>query len=57
MTKEIPKELPMAAPWGSLFLTAVGAPYDFRWRRLSPEPFEVVMVLLGLSPSDYRRHR
>jgi AraC family transcriptional regulator len=37
---------------GSLFLTAAGAPYDFRWRRLSPEPFEVVMVLLGLSLFD-----
>ena len=24
---------------GSLFLTAAGAPYDFRWRTLTPEPF------------------
>ena len=33
---------------GSLFLTAAGAPYDFRWRTLTPEPFEVVLVFLGL---------
>ncbi|HET7238839.1 MAG TPA: helix-turn-helix domain-containing protein, partial [Terrimicrobiaceae bacterium] len=33
---------------GSLFLTAAGAPYDFRWRTLSREPFEVVLVLLSL---------
>lgn len=33
---------------GSLFVTAAGAPYDFRWRTLSPEPFEVTLVLLGL---------
>lgn len=33
---------------GSLFLTAAGAPYDFRWRTLTPEPFEVVLVLLSL---------
>ncbi|WP_322616848.1 hypothetical protein [Pseudomonas sp. BIC9C] len=35
-----------------LFLSAAGAPYDFRWRRLSPEPFELVIVLLGLSLFD-----
>lgn len=34
---------------GSLFVTAAGAPYEFRWKRLSAEPFEVVMVLLGLA--------
>jgi hypothetical protein len=33
---------------GSLFLTAAGAPYDFRWRTLTPEPFEVVLVLLSV---------
>ncbi|MBI2512282.1 MAG: helix-turn-helix transcriptional regulator [Opitutae bacterium] len=33
---------------GSLYLTAAGAPYEFRWRTLTPEPFEVVLVLLGL---------
>jgi len=32
----------------SLFLTAAGAPYDFRWRTLTPKPFEVVLVLLSL---------
>ena len=43
------------APWitsrlkkGSLFLTAAGAPYDFRWRTLTSEPFEVVLVVLSL---------
>jgi AraC family transcriptional regulator len=34
---------------GSLFLTAGGAPYDFRFRTLTPEPFEVVLVLLSLT--------
>ncbi len=33
---------------GTLFLTAAGAPYDFRWKTLTPEPFEVVLVLLSL---------
>jgi len=37
---------------GSLFLTAGGAPYDFRFRTLTPEPFEVVLVLLGLTLFD-----
>ena len=32
----------------SLFLTAAGAPYEFRWRSLTPEPFEAVLVLLSL---------
>jgi AraC family transcriptional regulator len=32
----------------SLFLTAAGAPYDFRWRTLTAEPFEAVLVVLGL---------
>lgn len=34
---------------GSLFVTAAGAPYEFRWKRLSEEPVEVVMVLLDLA--------
>jgi AraC family transcriptional regulator len=44
-----------AGPWltshvkqDSLFLTAAGAPYDFRWRTLTAEPFEAVLVVLAL---------
>lgn len=33
---------------GSFFLTSAGAPYDFRYRTLTPEPFEIVLVLLSL---------
>ncbi len=33
---------------GSMFLTAAGAPYDFRYRTLTPEPYEVVLVVLSL---------
>jgi AraC family transcriptional regulator len=33
---------------GSMFLTAAGAPYDFRYRTLTPEPYEVVLILLSL---------
>ena len=33
---------------GSMFLTAAGAPYDFRYRTLTSEPYEVVLVLLSL---------
>jgi AraC family transcriptional regulator len=33
---------------GSMFLTAAGAPYDFRYQTLTPEPYEVVLVLLSL---------
>jgi AraC family transcriptional regulator len=33
---------------GSLFLTMAGAPYAFRWKRLSAEPLEVVLLLLGM---------
>jgi AraC family transcriptional regulator len=33
---------------GSLFLTAAGAPYDFKWKTLTAEPFEVTLVLLSL---------
>lgn len=33
---------------GSLFLTMAGAPYAFRWKRLSPEPLQVVLLLLGM---------
>lgn len=31
---------------GSLFLTEAGAPYEFSWRRLSKEPFHVMMLVL-----------
>ena len=41
---------------GSLFITAGGAPYEFRWQRLSDEPFEVVMVLLDLALFDDALH-
>jgi AraC family transcriptional regulator len=33
---------------GSLFLTAAGAPYDFRYKTLTSEPYEVVLVLLSV---------
>jgi AraC family transcriptional regulator len=33
---------------GSTFLTAAGAPYDFRYRTITAEPYEVVLVLLSL---------
>ncbi|MEY4100514.1 MAG: hypothetical protein RL300_1685 [Pseudomonadota bacterium] len=33
---------------GSLFLTATAVPYEFCWRRLSREPFQVMMVILSL---------
>jgi AraC family transcriptional regulator len=33
---------------GSMFLTAAGSPYDFRYRTLTPEPYEVVLVLLSV---------
>jgi AraC family transcriptional regulator len=33
---------------GSMFLTAAGAPYDFRYRTFTSEPYEVVLVLLSL---------
>lgn len=34
---------------GSFYLTGAGAPYEFAWKRLSPEPFEVMMVVLSLN--------
>lgn len=37
---------------GSLFLTMAGAPYSFRWRRLSAEPLEVVLLLLNMPIFD-----
>ena len=37
---------------GSMFLTAAGAPYDFRYRTLTAEPYEVVLVLLSLPLFD-----
>lgn len=33
---------------GSIYVTAAGAPYEFRWKTLSPEPFSTGLVLLGL---------
>jgi AraC family transcriptional regulator len=33
---------------GSFFLTVAGASYDCRWRKLTPEPFEFMMVTLAL---------
>ena len=33
---------------GSLFVTAAGAPYEFRWKRLSEKPLKVAMALLDL---------
>jgi len=33
---------------GSMFLTAAGAPYDFRYRTLTAEPYVVVLVLLSV---------
>lgn len=45
----------IGGPWvrslvkkGSFFLTTGGAPYDCRWKTLTPEPFELMHVLLGL---------
>jgi AraC family transcriptional regulator len=37
---------------GSLFLTMAGAPYAFKWKRLSSEPLEVVLLLLGMPIFD-----
>jgi AraC family transcriptional regulator len=33
---------------GSFFLTAGGAPYDCRWKTLTPEPFETMAVFIEL---------
>ncbi|MBV9959535.1 MAG: helix-turn-helix domain-containing protein, partial [Acidobacteria bacterium] len=33
---------------GSFFLTTGGAPYDVRWRAVSPEPFEAMLVFIEL---------
>lgn len=33
---------------GSFFLTTGGAPYDVRWRAVSPEPFETMLVFIEL---------
>jgi AraC family transcriptional regulator len=32
----------------TLFVTAGGAPYDMRWRSLGAEPFEAVLVIIGM---------
>lgn len=37
---------------GSLFVTMAGAPYTFRWTRLSAEPLEIVLVLLSMPIFD-----
>ena len=33
---------------GSFFLTTGGAPYDVRWKAVSPEPFETMLVFVEL---------
>jgi AraC family transcriptional regulator len=33
---------------GSFFLTTGGAPYDVRWRAVTPEPFETMLVFIEL---------
>src|SRR5215213_4013140 len=33
---------------GSFFLTTGGAPYDVRWRAVSPEPYETLLVFIEL---------
>ena len=50
------QERDLDGPWrtshiqpGSLFITAAGAPYEFSWKRLSPEPLGVVMLLLDMA--------
>jgi AraC family transcriptional regulator len=32
----------------SFFLTTSGSPYDCRWKALTPEPFEFMLVPVGL---------
>lgn len=34
---------------GTLFVTAAGAPYDMRWRSVSAEPFEAVLVIVSMA--------
>jgi AraC family transcriptional regulator len=34
---------------GSIYVTAAGAPYEFRWKTLSSEPFSTGLVVLSLS--------
>lgn len=33
---------------GSFFLTSGGAPYDCRWKKVTPEPFETMLVFIEL---------
>lgn len=33
---------------GSFFLTSGGAPYDCRWKNVTPEPFETMLVFIEL---------
>src|ERR671929_1548038 len=49
------QEREQGQPWitnrirkGSFFLTTGGAPYDVRWRAVSPEPFEAMLVFIEL---------
>jgi AraC family transcriptional regulator len=37
---------------GSLFLTMSGAPYEFSWKRLSPEPVVIILLLLSVPIFD-----
>jgi AraC family transcriptional regulator len=37
---------------GSLYVTAGGAPYEFGWKRLSDEPFQVLMLVLNQTIFD-----
>ena len=34
---------------GTLFVTAAGAPYDMRWRSVSSEPFQAVLVIVSMA--------
>jgi AraC family transcriptional regulator len=49
------QERETGGPWimsrvrkGSFFLTTSGSPYDCRWRTLTPEPFEYMLVVVEL---------
>lgn len=41
---------------GSLFVTMGGAPYAFRWQRLSKAPLEVVLLMLAMPVFDAALH-
>jgi AraC family transcriptional regulator len=49
------QEREVGGPWvtnrirkGSFFLTTGGAPYDVRWKTVSPEPYETMLVFIEL---------